>query len=616
MTQMSIQQALESAQEFLRAGNANQAEAILREIAAQHPRNGELLHALGILSLQFGWISVALELIGKAIAVDPEQSTYHCNLGLVLTEAGRLDDAIASCRRAIALRPDSATAHNNLGNALCQNKQTRQAIEALDNAVQLQPRFPEAYNNLGNALQESGDLEHAIGAYRQALVLRPQYPQALHNLGVALRASHQLEPAIAALRQAVQFKPDYAQAYNNLGNALREKGDRSEALAAYEKAAAVNPNLAEAVYNRADLLREIGKLPEAIAGYRQAMAIQPDLPEAPQNLANALHLAGEFSEATEILKQYVAAKPDNPDAHWNLALLLLLQGDFQNGWREYEWRTRVKKFEPLFPQFPQPVWDGKPLDGRRILLHTEQGFGDSLHFARFVQYVAKSGGEIILAVHPKLFRLFKSIPNVGKIVPASEKLPPFDVHCPLPSLPLVLGLTEPVWNGPYLQPESDLKAKFTDIIARAQGKLKVGLIWSGRAQPAGRSIPLQSFAPLAHRRIQFYSLQIGEGREQIRSLPPGMDLIDPADQIADFADSAALMDQLDLIISIDTAAAQLAGALGKRVWTLLKFVPDWRWLLNRDDSPWYPTMRLFRQQTDGDWQTPVDRIAAALNDLL
>jgi Flp pilus assembly protein TadD len=616
MTQMSIQQALQTAQNFLRAGQADEAETILRQIASQHPKNGELLHAVGIFALQFGWSGLAIELIQKAIAVDPDQSTYHCNLGLVLTEAGRLDDAIASCRRAIELRPDSATAFNNLGNALRQNKQTRLAIDALDNALQLQPRFPEAYNNLGNALQESGDLEHAIGAYRQALVLRPEYPQALCNLGVALRAGGQLDAAIAALRQAVHLKPDYSQGHNNLGNALRQKGNRNESLAAYEKAATLNPNLAEAVYNRADILRETGKLREAIFGYRQAIAIQPNLPEAPQNLANALHLAGEFAEATDILKKYVAQNPQNPDAHWNLALLLLLQGDFGSGWREYQWRTQVKEFQPLFPQFPKPLWDGKPLAGRRILLHTEQGFGDSLHFARYVQFAAKSGGEIILAAHPKIFRLFKSIPHVHQLIAVNQDLPPFDVHCPLPSLPFVLGLTEPVWNGPYLHSDSQLEAKFAEIIAQAAGKLKVGLVWSGRAQPAGRSIPLQLLAPLAHPRIQYYSLQIGEGREQIQSAPPGMNLIDPADQISDFADTAALMDQLDLIISIDTAAAQLAGALGKRVWTLLKFVPDWRWLLDREDSLWYPTMRLFRQKTDGDWQNPIDRMANALKELL
>jgi Flp pilus assembly protein TadD len=616
MTPISIQQALETATQYLRAGNADEAETIVREIAAQHRDNGELLHALGILTLQFNWIGLAIELIEKAIAADPNQSTYYCNLGLVLTEAGRYDNAIAACRRAIGLRADNANAYNNLGDALRRKGETRQAIDALDNALQLEPRFPEAYNNLAAALQESGDLDHAIGAYRQALQLRPQYPQALCNLGVALLTAGQLEPAIASLRQAVQLKPDYSQALNNLGNALRKKGNSDESLAAYQQAIAVNPNLAEAVFNRADILREMGKLPEAIAGYRQALAIRPDLAEVPQNLANALHLSGQFAEATEILRRHVARQPENPDAHWNLSLLLLLQGDYASGWREYEWRTRIADFQSPFPRFSRPLWDGKPLNGRRILLHTEQGFGDSIHFARYVQIVAQAGGEIILAAPPKLFSLFKSIPNVHQLVSADQELPQFDAHCPLPSLPYVLGLPEPIWNGPYLRADPTLKSKFSEIIAQSEGRLKVGLVWHGGAQPAGRSIPLRMLASLVDPGIQFYSLQIGAGREQVDPLLPETNMIDPADRIADFADTAALMDQLDLIISIDTASAQLAGALGKRVWTLLKFVPDWRWLLDRDDSPWYPTMRLFRQKKGGDWTYPVENLAAALKDLL
>jgi tetratricopeptide (TPR) repeat protein len=530
--------------------------------------------------------------------------------------AGRFSEAQAAARQFLATAPSDPAALHLLALILYQSGNPGDALAPIERAVALDPRRWDFLANYGLILSSVGQFEKAVAVYRQALQLEPRSADVLCNLGLALKRLNRRDEASDAFRQAIAIQPNHVSARNSLGNLFAQGDDHAAAIEQFRAALNLAPNFVDAWFNLGISLSAGGKSGEAIAAYQRAIALHPDFPDVYLNLGRELHYGGRLAEAVQILRQGLTRFPQTPMLHWNLSQILLLQGDHANGWREFQWRTRVPEFQSLFPQFPQPLWDGKTLNGRRILLHTEQGFGDSIHFARYVQLVAQAGGEILLAVQPKVFRLFKSIPNVHQLISADQDLPSFDVHCPLPSLPYVLGLPEPIWNGPYLQADPTLKSKFTEILAQGDGKLKVGLVWNGRVQPAGRSIPLSMLAPLANPRIQFYSLQIGQGREQLQTSPLGINVIDPADQIADFADTAALMDQLDLIISVDTAAAQLAGALGKRVWTLLKFVPDWRWLLDRDDSPWYPTMRLFRQEIDGDWQKPVQRIATVLKALL
>jgi tetratricopeptide (TPR) repeat protein len=530
--------------------------------------------------------------------------------------AGRLPQAEAEARQFLAANPNDSAALHLLAVILFQTGRTPEALAEIEKAVAIEPNRWDFLGNYGLILASLGRTENAIAVYQQALQLEPRSADIWYNLGLAAKKQKNRDEAIRAFRRAISIEPKHTNAHNSLGNVLAQGEDHATAIAEFQAALNLSPNFADAWFNLGISLSALGKSDDAITAYKKAVDLHPPFIDAHLNLGRELHYRGQLSEAVQILQNGLAMHPQAPMLHWNLSQILLLQGDSANGWREYQWRTRVPEFQPLFPQFPQPLWDGKPLRGRRILLHGEQGFGDSIHFARYIQYAARAGGEIILAVQPKVFRLFKSIPDVHQLISADQDLPAFDVHCPLPSLPFVLGLPEPVWNGAYFSADSELKRNFSQMIAQGAGKLKVGLVWAGRAKPAGRSILLSQLAPLAHPRIQFYSLQIGEGREQIQNALLGRNLIDAADQISDFADSAALIDQLDLIISIDTAAAQLAGALGKRIWTLLKFVPDWRWLLGREDSSWYPTMRLFRQQRDGEWEASVDQIATALKELL
>jgi tetratricopeptide (TPR) repeat protein len=650
MTLTTLHQTLDLAERNRQAGNLQEAERLCREVLAQEPHHSDAMHLLGVLAFQTGRRDAAVDFIQRAITANPQRPHYYSNLGLALASTGQFEQAIAMYRRALSMSPNYPEAYNNLGMAFRAQSKLDDAINAYRQALSLRPDSPETLNNLGNALGAKGQWDQAIDSYRTALSLRADYAEAHNNLGYALSARGEAEQAVVSFRRALELNPRAAVTWCNLGNALRQIADWDKSITAQRQAIGLEPELAEAYFGLAAALLEKGQIDESfvaarralelnpeyarahnvmgnilqaksqldasLASYHKALEIEPEQLVTKVNIGNTLHLKGEYDAAIDIYHKVLAIDPDQPQAHWNLALVSLLRGDFQNGWNEYEWRRKIPEFRPALARLDRPLWDGADPAGQRILLHTEQAFGDTIHFARYIHAVISRGATVCVAAHPKTARLLASISGVDRFSSDADSLPDFDIHCPLPSLPHALKIADPFWSGPYLRADSQLKPKFEPFIAQAAGKLKVGLVWAGGARPPGRSIALSQLAPLAHRDIQFYSLQIGPGREQAQSPPPGMNLIDPTQAIADFADSAALVDELDLLVTIDTAAAQLAGALGKRVWTLLKFVPDWRWLLDRDDSPWYPSMRLFRQETAGDWETPINRLAAELRGLL
>jgi Tfp pilus assembly protein PilF len=476
------------------------------------------------------------------------------------------------------------------------------------------PAIADAIHLLGVIAKQTGHSDDAIELISCAIRLKPDMVDAHSNLGAALREAKKFDAAVAAYRRAIQLNPNHAGSYNNLGNALKDQDKLDESIAAYQRAIELVPDYGEAHSNLGNALKRIGQFDRAVSECRRAVELLPKSAQAHYNLGHAQYATGLVAESIQSYDRAVALDPKLPDAHLNLALSLLQMEDYRRGWEEYEWRWKVHR-EDRPPEFPKPRWMGEQLNNRTILVHAEQGYGDIIHFARYLPLVHARGGKILLGSHSGVARLLQSIPGIDRIAGSPVNLPPYDVQCPLPGLPFSMHLAGPEdipWTGPYLKSDPNLKSKFTDAITQAHGKFKVGLIWSGRPDPPGRSIPLSMLAPLANPKIQFYSLQVNQGSAEAQSPPIGMEMIDVTSRITDFADTAALIDQLDLIISIDTAAAQLAGALGKPVWTLLKRIPDWRWLLDRSDSPWYPTMRLFRQQTDGDWQPVISDVAAAL----
>jgi len=576
MAQLTIQQAFDLAVQHHQAGRLQEAERIYRQVIVHQPRHVDALHNLGVIAYQIGRKDDAVDLIRQALKLNPSLPNAHKNLGIALKDTGQLDEAIAAYRQGAALNPDT----------------------------------PDAHFDLGNILMERGQNDEAVGAYRRAIVLRPDYADAHNNLGNALKGKGQIDSAILAYRQAVVFNRSDPDIHSNLGNALAEKGNLEEAIAAWRQAIALAPDRPEALFNFGNMMKDRGQLDEAIAAYRQAIALRPDYADAHNNLGTVLKDKGDLIEAIACYQKVLAINPGLPEAHGNLAQTLLVRGEFERGWEEFEWRWKCKDRPSPPRNFAQPEWDGSPLEGRTLLLHTEQGFGDNLQFIRYLPLVAQRGGEIIVECYAELQRFFQQLNGRCRIVARGQALPNFDVHLPLLSLPRLFAtnLTNIPKTIPYLHADAEETGRWQQRLAGYSAFTKIGLAWAGsptHQNDRNRSILFAKLAPLIRMPgARFFSLQ--KGNQAAR------ELIDWSAELKDFADTAALIANLDLVIAVDTAVVHLAGAMGKPVWTLLPFAADWRWLLEREDSPWYPSMRLFRQPALGDWDSVIKRVADEL----
>ena len=392
--------------------------------------------------------------------------------------------------------------------------------------------------------------------------------------------------------------------------ALHDIGRYDDALVLYDDAAYRWPSLAMLWNNRGNTLLELSRYAEAAESYHHALKLAPELHDARVALASCLQAIGYYNEALAACDTVLRTRADHAEAHWNRALLLLQQGQYAEGWQEYEWRWKKRRFSSPLRQFAQPQWQGEPLTGKTILIHAEQGFGDTLQFCRYVPLVAASASQVVFECHPPLAALMATLDPGITVVSMGQPLPPFNCHLPLLSLPRMLGTTlETIpCSIPYLQAPAD-RLPFWQSVMPQDGLRKIGLCWAGKAYPdPGRSIPAAALAPLAAcTGVSFVSLQLGEVGER-----PPLSMVDLTMLVRDFADTAALIAQLDLVITIDTSVAHLAGALGVETWALLTTAPDWRWGLGRDDNPWYPSLRLYRQQQRGQWSGVVEQVAAAL----
>jgi tetratricopeptide (TPR) repeat protein len=517
----------------------------------------------------------------QIISQNPNHADSYYMLAALGYEHGRGADALPLARRAVELSPGNADFHILTGVLLATTGQTDRAIESFQQAAALRPNDPASLNNLANALRQAGRPEEALQVYQQAQLVQPDFPEVYANMSNALLDLGRAEEAIDACKKAITLQPGYSGAYNDMGNALKYLGRYDEAIGAYKQAIAFQPSNADAVYNLANAQKETGDIDQALSTYRQALSLRPNF----------------------------------PSASWNLALTQLLQGDYQAGWEAYESRWQVTP-HPANHGLSQPFWDGSNLDGKSILLHTEQGLGDAIQFARYVPQVKSRGGVVHLLCQPQLKRLFEGQLQLDSVTADEKSLPGLDVQLPLMSLPRVLGGDQIPSDVPYLRANPTQSAEWKSRVARQPAGLKVGLVWSGRTGTLlqnRRALSLDQLAPLSQvPGVQFYSLQKGDAAAQTKSPPPGMSLTDFTADLSDFADTAALIDNLDLVISVDTAAAHLAGAMGKKVWIMIPYSPDWRWHLNRTDSPWYPTARLFRQPAFADWTSVVRDVADAL----
>jgi tetratricopeptide (TPR) repeat protein len=465
-------------------------------------------------------------------------------------------------------------------------------------------------------------VESLIAARSRAVSLDLSDAVALCDLAEALNESGRCRQAMAVARRAETIGPNLAQVYNNLGRAYCGLGQFDQGIAAFERALALQPDLHPLRYNLGLAHQQIGDFQTAVSWYQSAKDFLPEAPDVTIDLSNCLWELGKFDDALAGFEQAVAQWPDNPSAHWNLGLALLSRGHLQRGFQDYEWRWRVRTFAPRI-NLSAPAWDGADLSGRRILLHAEQGFGDAIQFARYIPDLRRRGGRIILACHGHLHRLLKSNFPIENCVVPQDPLPAHDVHCHLLSLPRLSGTTLQTIPAktPYLLADESLASQWKSRLPR-DGRLNAGLVWAGNPAHQNdrtRSIPPERLTPLGElAAVRWISLQVAQSAPgqtataQHGIIAPGLTLTDWTGELSDFADTAALIANLDLVVAVDTAVAHLAAALGKPTWLLLKFVPDWRWMLDRPDSPWYPTLRIFRQQRPGDWDGPIRQVVSAL----
>ena len=604
-----------------KAGRVDEAEHHYRRVLAIDATHTDSLHLLGVIAGQTGRHALAAEMIGRAIAIRPQEAAYHCNLGIALKGQNRLDEATACFRTALDLKPDYAEVHNYLGAVLMDQGRPEEATTCYRRAIAFDPNQAGAHNNLGNALKEQGQPEEAIACYRRAIAIDPNVPGPHNNLGVALREQGRLDEAIACFGRAIALNPNYPMAHNNLGIALQVKGELDAAAVCYRRAVALDPRFPEAHNNLGTALGEQARQDEAVACYREAIALRSDFAEAHNNLGTALRAQGRLEEAIASYHRAIDLSPDYADAHNNLGMALLVQGDLAAGWQEYEWRWKIPQMLRSRRDFAQPQWHGEPAAGRTLLIHAEQGLGDSLQFCRYAPLAVERGLRVVLEVPRPLVRLLRSLPGVATVVAKGEMLPDFDLHCPMLSMPLALGttITTVPRAVPYLRADPiHAAARQAQLDAMDWRGPRIGLVWAGNSRshsPTGaaldarRSIAPDLLAPLLSvPGPHFISLQ-----KDGPAAPAYFELTDFMAEMADFADTAALVANLDLVISVDTAVAHLAGAMGKPVWLLDRFDPCWRWLTGRQDSPWYPTLCIYRQPHPGDWSAVIEELRADLS---
>lgn len=566
------------------AGRAAEAESAYRAVLAADPGHPGALHLLGVLALHHGQPAVAAQLIGDSIRQNPGNPASYSSLAGALLQLGQLGKARASARLALALDPGSLDGLANLADILSERGEHGAAADTLGRLLLLSPWLTEPRLKRAHALLHAGRNEDAVETLLTLLGMTPMSVAGYTNLGVALRRLGRVEEAMAAYRSALGFSSGEPGTLNNLGITFQDLGRYEEAAACFRLSIAMQPDGAHAHLNLGLVARDEMRVDESITLARRAATLEPALAEA----------------------------------HTALGHGLLTKGEFREGFAEYEWRTRMADFPSPRRDFASPAWDGSALAGRTLLVHDEQGVGDTIMFARYAALLQTHGARVFLDCNGQLVRLLSSMPGIAGVVPRYDPAPPHDFHVALASLPYLLRATLYTIPAPlaYLRAEPALVESWRARLGPRRG-LRIGLVWAGNPEFKGdrlRSPGLAAFRPLLDLPgVSVYGLQKGAGRRDLdRCGPLPASFVDLGADIADFADTAAIMETMDLVVSSCTGPAHLAGALGRPVWTVLPFAPDWRWLEHGVCTPWYPTMRLFRQERRGDWTTIVARLCRML----
>ncbi len=630
-------------------GRLDQAAVLYQEILQSQPQHFEALQLLATVALQQQNPVVAVALFDQALAINPRHPSALNNRGNALRDLKRPAEALESYDRALKIKPDYAEALSNRGAALRDLNRPAEALESCDRALAIKPGFADALSNRGAALQDlrrleevpalqkqvdaaaqgetaklatalalhqQGRLDQAAVLYQEILQLQPQHFEALQLLATIALQQKRPEVAVALFDQALAINPRHPSALNNRGNALRDLNRPAEALASYDAALRIKADYVEALSGRGNALHDLESYEEALASYDQALKIRPDYAEAHNNRGNVLQGLKRLDEALRDFERALQIRPDYAEAHWNEGLCRLLMGDFSGGWLKYEWRWQREPGSSSLRNFSRPLWLGREkLEGKTILLHAEQGLGDTIQFCRYARQVAALGARVALEVQPPLKTLLHDLDGVSLVLGKGERLPDFDVHCPLMSLPLALqvGMAN-ITGSAYLRSDPKKLAEWQTRLGNDRQR-KVGLVWSGSAghpHDHNRSLTLENIKTLVTAQASYYCLQKEWRAAESPTLVSASGIEVLGESLKDFSDTAAVVAWMDLVITVDTSVAHLAGAMGKEVWILLPFSPDWRWLLDRRDSPWYSSARLFRQPALGDWASVLVQVQAAL----
>ena len=554
------------------------------QVLAAGPEQWDSLYLYGTALLQLGRFHEAIDVFGRAAKLRPGIPDVYNNLGVASQGIGQVDVAVKAYRQAIDFDPDFDLAHVNLARSLESAGRFAEAEISLRRAIRIKPAEASYRLQLANVISRQNKWPEAARVLQEALELHPKNVELQMNLAAALVHQERLDEAVAVYRAVLDERPDFALAQSSLAFVLERQGHLSDALAAAERAVALQTDFAEAHNNLGTVLRSLHRLDDACRAFRQAIEINPSFALAEFNLGTTLLLAGRYVE----------------------------------GWAGYRQHARVAGTSAPGPAATE--WEGRPIPGQRLLVYADQGLGDTLQFARFLPLCKqRSEAQVIFRCQPPLRRLLAGERGADEICTSDDELPTFDRHIPLASLPGLFGLDiEQVGlDVPYLRSSVPLPIGIRELISGGTTERRVGLVWQGNPRQGGdvvRSCPLEKLLPLLDLPgFRFFSLQCDAvGRAQLAARPEGVRLVDVGALLVDFADTAAVLDQLDLLITVDTAIAHLAGALGRPVWTMLCHTPDWRWHLDRSDSPWYPTMRLFRQPKWGDWDSVVEQIRSQL----
>ena len=641
---------------LLRFQQSRGAEALklMRAALMTRPNSPRALSNFGLMLRALGHFDEALSIYNKILSISPEFAEAHFNRAVVLSDLKRFGESLASYDRALTINPRHTEAHYNRGIALAELKRFDEALESYNKALEIKPTFTAALSNRANALWEMKNYDEALASYDMALVLDPNQAENHYNRGVILSELRRHRDALTCFQRAVELRPDFALALVGRGDALMaiERFDEAlanydvaltlgpiplrarlnrgvtlwylkrfeEALACYNQTLQDNPGHAEALNYRGLVLCDMGRHQASLQDFDSAIAVKPGFAEAYNNRGITLSEMGLHHAALTSYQEALTLSPNFAEVQMNMGITHLRLGEFEQGWERYEWRWKNEKLRLSARVFAKPQWGGEEsLSGKTILLHNEQGLGDALQFCRYARHVSNLGARVVLEVQKPLVSLLSSVEGVSQVVARGDALPSFDLHCPLLSLPLAFKTrmdSIPV-SARYISCNPD-KVRDWQVTLGERKKFRIGLTWSGNAAQKSdhkRSIALHEFVKMLPAGFEYVSLQKDVRDQDRKALALRPDILQLGESLNDFSDTAAICELMDLVVTVCTSTAHVAAAIGKPVWILLSSNPCWRWLLERTDSPWYPSVTLYRQDRPGDWESVFARVRADLSEI-